>query len=624
MPHAGLPPAEDLKLVTLADIARGGMGTVQLCRVANGRLAGRHLAVKRLNPAIEQEPEFVNMFLDETWITARIASPHVVRVEAWGQDSDGMYLAVELVEGVSLSRLIKESKEKEEPFAERTVANLMSQVCSGLEGAHGLAGDNGAPLGLVHRDLTPGNILVGFDGMVKIADFGIAKAEERLTSTRIGMMKGKPAYMAPEQARGGGIDARADLFALGVMTYELLSGQRPWAGKNDLEVLVAVSTTDPVDITEHRKVSQVFVDITRRCLKKRPSDRYASATEIKAALDGWRRERGFDRDDAASLAAFVRRNTPEQQRWFKEALGGALAQGGVTFSDLEDKIDKGRKGDGAQDSRPRTVSGVMRAAEQAAIDRAAAPRPAPPAPPASGKLDEIDDNARTQYMPQGGSPATDGGGRGAVPVPAPTPRLGNAPGYAPKLASTVALSPEEADSRLAASRPASHRGQMAPQSAGASTILAEPIPASQIPASGMNVPAAGAPASQAPFAWGVPQAPQAGAAALGPTSLGPLSQARVSAMPIAATPPMGGPASSPFSAPYSAPISSGPVSPAVAPAPTSAPMARTAPNKLAATINDDGRRRSGGRIGLYFLVVAIFCAAGGTIAWLLTHGLPTK
>jgi serine/threonine-protein kinase len=430
--------------------------------------------------------------------------------------------------------------------------------------------------------------------------------------------------MAPEQARGGGIDARADLFALGVMTYELLSGQRPWAGKNDLDVLVAVSSTDPVDITEHRKVSQVFVDITRRCLKKRPADRYASASEIKAALDGWRRERGFDRDDAASLAAFVRRNTPEQQKWFKEALGGALAQGGVTFSDLEDKIDRGRKGESAQDSRPRTVSGVMRAAEQAAIDRAAEPRPAPPAapPPASGKLEEIDDNARTQYMPQGGS-ALGHGGRGAVPIPAPTPRLGAQPGYAPKLASTVALSPEEADSRLAASRPASHLGAMSPQSSGASTILAEPIPASQIPAS--HVTGAGNPASQPQLAWGVPQAPLAGAAALGPTSLGPLSQARMSAMPIASTPPMGGPASSPFSAPYSAPISSGPVSPQLAAAPASAPMARTAPNRLAATVNDDGRRRSsGGRLWLYVLVVVIFCAAGGTIAWLLTHGLPTK
>lgn len=385
MPHSALPPAEDLKLVQLADIARGGMGMVQLSRVAGGRLAGRYVAVKRLNPAIEQEPEFVNMFLDETWITATINSPHVVKVEAWGRDDNGLYLAVELVQGVSLSRLIKESKEMKEPFAERTVAFMLSQICSGLAAAHGLRAENGQLLGVVHRDLTPGNILVGFDGLVKIADFGIAKAEERLTSTRIGMMKGKPAYMAPEQARGGGIDLRADLFALGVVMFELLADRRPWTAKNDLETLIAVSTAEPPNLQDLRKVSPVFSDIVARCLKKRPDDRFSSAAEIKELLDGWRRERGFDVDDASSLAAFVVRNTPQQQAWFKQALAGSLRQGGVTFSDLEARIDAGRK-KGEKDPR----SGPM------------GPQPAP-AEAAPAELDEIDENARTRFMDQSGS-----------------------------------------------------------------------------------------------------------------------------------------------------------------------------------------------------------------------------
>jgi serine/threonine protein kinase len=343
MLHSALPPAEDLTLVTLADIARGGMGMVQLCRATDGRLSGQALAVKRLNPSLEEEPEFVNMFLDETWITATIASPHVVRAEAWGRDNEGLFLAVELVEGVSLSRLIKESKEKQEPFAERTVANIASQVCAGLVAAHELRGENGAPLGLVHRDLTPGNILVSFDGIVKIADFGIAKAEERLTNTRIGMMKGKPAYMAPEQARGGGIDARADLFALGVVIFELLAGRRPWVGTNDLETLVAVTTKEPPSILEFRKVSPIFVELVTKCLRKNPKERFGSASELKEQLDAWRRERGFESDDQASFGAFVQRNTPMQQAWFREALGGALVSGGVTFMDLEAKIDKARK-----------------------------------------------------------------------------------------------------------------------------------------------------------------------------------------------------------------------------------------------------------------------------------------
>jgi len=422
MPHSALPPAEDLKLVQLADIARGGMGMVQLSRVASGRLNGRFVAVKRLNPAIEQEPEFVNMFLDETWITATINSPHVVKVEAWGRDELGLYLAVELVQGVSLSRLMKESKEMKEPFAERTVAFIMSQICAGLAGAHGLRAETGQLLGVVHRDLTPGNILLGFDGIVKIADFGIAKAEERLTSTRIGMMKGKPAYMAPEQARGGGIDQRADLFALGVVMFELLADRRPWTAKNDLETLIAVSTEQPPDLQSLRKVHPVFSDIVSRCLKKRPDDRFSSADEIKELLDNWRREKGFDVDDAASLAAFVVRNTPQQQAWFQQALAGGLRQGGVTFSDLEARIDAGRKKASGPQTSPRTGP-----SNAAALPGPPAPAPPPPAP--SAELEEIDDNARTRFM--GASPAA-----------------GLRPGSAP-MASTVALTPAESQ-RLAA------------------------------------------------------------------------------------------------------------------------------------------------------------------------------
>src|SRR4029077_13185739 len=125
---------------------------------------------------------------------------------AWGNDDRGMFLAIELVQGVSLHRLLKEARQNREPFAERTVANLCSQVCAGLTAAHGLRGADGALLGLVHRDLTPANILVSFDGLVKIVDFGIAKAEERISHTRTGTLKGKPAYMAPEQARGAKVD----------------------------------------------------------------------------------------------------------------------------------------------------------------------------------------------------------------------------------------------------------------------------------------------------------------------------------------------------------------------------------------------------------------------------------
>ncbi len=283
-----LPPEENVELVTLADIARGGMGKVQLARVMSGRLANRFVAVKRLNREHEKDPAFVDMFLDETWITSAIKSPNVVGVEAWGHDKQGMYLAIQLVQGVSLSRLIKEARAQNEPFAERTAACILSQVCAGLEVAHDLRGDNGEPLGLVHRDLTPGNILVGFDGVVKIADFGIAKSRSRLTETSAGVMKGKPAYMAPEQARGMEVDRRADIFSAAVMLHELLAGQRPWAGDDDLQTLIAVTTTEPPDLSTIRRVSDVFLEIVRTGLKKDREMRFGSARAKSASgsIDG--------------------------------------------------------------------------------------------------------------------------------------------------------------------------------------------------------------------------------------------------------------------------------------------------------------------------------------------------
>jgi serine/threonine protein kinase len=405
------------------------MGVVQLAQIEGGRLDRRVVAVKRLNPQVEQDPEFVNMFLDETWMTAAIASSHVVRVESWGRDELGMYLAVELVQGVSLSRLMKESRAKKEPFAERTVAFIVSQVCAGLAAAHALKSRDGQPLGLVHRDLTPGNILVGFDGIVKIADFGIAKAEERLTSTRIGTMKGKPAYMAPEQARGGTIDPRADLFSVGVVTYELLAGKRPWGGDNDLEVLLNVTTKDATPLGELRAVSPVFHEITGRCLARDPQKRFGSADEIRRVLDAWRTERGFDREDQASLAAFVQRNTPQQMAWFQKALSGALTAGGDTFADVEARIDSRRKAGKTTESgfklppelqQPQPADGAMGAGGASA----------------TAHLEEIDENARTRFMERGLPDVV-------LPVPSAGARASAGPPSSGRLGGTLALTPEQ-------------------------------------------------------------------------------------------------------------------------------------------------------------------------------------
>ncbi|MEZ4298287.1 MAG: protein kinase [Polyangiaceae bacterium] len=349
MARLPLPPPETMTLTVLAEIASGGMGSVEMARVESGRLAGQTLAIKRLHASIANDQTFVDMFLDEAWLTAAMKSPHVMGVVAHGTDERGMFLAVELIEGVPLSRLLKEARVKKETFSEQVVACIVLQICEGLLEAHGLKGSDGKPLGLVHRDLTPGNVLLAFDGTVKIVDFGIAKAEERITHTRTGTMKGKPAYMAPEQAKGSkNIDLRADLFSLGVMIYEFLAGRRPWVEKSAFDVIMAAALKPHPNILETRPgVDPVWAELIDRCLAKKASERWSSAGEIADRLKSWRTSQNFPNSDLDELRACVERFSQAQLEWFRRARAGEFAKGNAqTFKELEEAIDDARKRSG--------------------------------------------------------------------------------------------------------------------------------------------------------------------------------------------------------------------------------------------------------------------------------------
>ena len=385
MSRVPLPPAEPMKLARLAEIARGGMGSVELARVEGGRLAGQIVAVKRLHANIASDPQFVSMFLDEAWLTAALHHVNVVAVAAWGDDDRGMFLAIEFVQGVSLQRLLKESKVNKEMFAERTVANLCSQICAGLTAAHGLRGDDGALLGLVHRDLTPGNVLVTFEGVVKVVDFGIAKAEERISHTRTGTLKGKPAYMAPEQARGAKVDARADIFSFGVLMFELLAGRRPWMAKAAFDVMMEIAGDPPPKLSDLRPaLNPEFIAIVEKCLEKKPDDRFSSAAEIQARLDAWRTQKGFTSDDQQSLAAFVVRNSDAQIAWYQAALRGDFikVEKAESFKDLEEKIDAARE----DKDKPKKRPPPLRPAAGRPAVAGAATEPAPPSGPVPSSL----------------------------------------------------------------------------------------------------------------------------------------------------------------------------------------------------------------------------------------------
>ncbi len=407
MSRVPLPPAESMKLARLAEIARGGMGSVELARVEEGRWAGQIVAVKRLHANIASDPQFVSMFLDEAWLTAALHHTNVVAVVAWGDDDKGMFLAIEFVQGVSLARLLKESKQNQEMFAERTVANLCSQICAGLTAAHGLRGDDGALLGLVHRDLTPGNVLVRFDGLVKIVDFGIAKAEERISHTRTGTLKGKPSYMAPEQARGAKVDNRADIFSFGVLMFELLAGRRPWMAKAAFDVMMEIAGDPPPKLSDLRPaLNPEFIAIVEKCLAKKPEDRFSSAAEIQARLDAWRAQKGFLSDDQQSLAAFVVRNSDAQIAWYEAALRGDFIQTekAESFKDLEDKIDAER----TEKDRPKKKPPPRPAAGRAV---ASSPRHAAGAPVETARAETLPPRsgvqARANEAPLSSAPSSE-------------------------------------------------------------------------------------------------------------------------------------------------------------------------------------------------------------------------
>ncbi|HVY45540.1 MAG TPA: serine/threonine-protein kinase, partial [Minicystis sp.] len=306
----------------LAEIAVGATARVDLCRAADGRL----LAVKRLHPHIAEDPGFATQFLDEVWMTASLKHPNVVEVAGWGTDDQGSYLAVELVQGVSLSRLEKTVFDTGEQFTERMVVYICANLSAGLAAAHDLRSADGELLSLVHRDLTPGNVLIGFNGEVKIADFGLAKAKLRLTKTLTGLLKGQPTYMAPEQAKALDIDKRADLFSLGIVMFELFAGRRPWLGSTDYEMMQRTANEPPADLRELRpKIDKELVAIVHRCLEKDPAQRFQSAEEIQGRLEEWLHVHGYMEGSRDTLARFVRRNAMRQMRWFERAVAGELA-----------------------------------------------------------------------------------------------------------------------------------------------------------------------------------------------------------------------------------------------------------------------------------------------------------
>ncbi|MFO0572048.1 MAG: serine/threonine-protein kinase, partial [Polyangiaceae bacterium] len=232
------------RYVLLLPIASGGMGTVFLARTRGIGGFERDVALK-LSHSHLKSPEFTVALLDEVILAAGIRHPNVVSVLDVGEDPYGLFVVMEYVEGDSLSGVARRAKKAGKPLPVPIALRLMDDALGGLHAAHELLDADGNHAGLVHRDFSPQNILVGVDGLAKLTDFGVAKALGRLSQTTSGAIKGKVAYMSPEQARGDALDRRVDIWAAGVVTWELLTGTRLYKGIPDAVALLKIVSERP-------------------------------------------------------------------------------------------------------------------------------------------------------------------------------------------------------------------------------------------------------------------------------------------------------------------------------------------------------------------------------------------
>ncbi len=273
----------------IAELGQGGMATVYLA-VALGSSGFRKLAVvKLIRPQYASDPDLIQMFLDEARLCARLNHPNIVQTYDVGVD-DGQYLmAMEYLDGVSLYTAVQRLTKTGVPFPFPIRARILSEVLEGLRYAHELQDYDGKRLDIVHRDVTPHNIFVTYDGQVKLLDFGIAKAATSSVQTATGVIKGKLTYMAPEQAMCDKIDARADLYAVGVMLWEALTGRRRWpAGLSDAAVFTRVASGEMPERTDAAALGfpAEIDDIVLKALAPKPEDRFQTAAEMRGALDG--------------------------------------------------------------------------------------------------------------------------------------------------------------------------------------------------------------------------------------------------------------------------------------------------------------------------------------------------
>ena len=269
------------KYMLLERINIGGMAEVFKAKAFGIQGFERILAIKRILPNMAEDEEFINMFIDEARIAVQLAHPNVVSIYELGKFESQYYIAMEYVPGKDLRQVLDGFRKHNETMPIAAAAYVVAKICEGLDYAHHKADNAGKPLNLIHRDVSPQNILLSYEGAVKITDFGIVKAEDRASKTQAGVLKGKFGYMSPEQVRGLEIDRRSDIFAVGILLYEALTGKRLFIGESDFSTLEKVRNAEVVPPSHHNpRVGEALERVVLKALARERDERYQWAMEL--------------------------------------------------------------------------------------------------------------------------------------------------------------------------------------------------------------------------------------------------------------------------------------------------------------------------------------------------------
>src|SRR6185369_16171942 len=379
----------------LGKLADGGMAEIFLAIQHGAEGFEKQVVLKRILTQYSADPQFRNMLLDEAHISMTLQHGSIVQVLDLGVAAGRYFLALELVDGWDLEKILQRAHKAEMVFPTALGLYVVAEVCRALAYAHGKSRD-GKPLGIVHRDISPNNVLLSGEGEVKLADFGIAKAQRKREQTAAGVIKGKVAYMSPEQARGEAIDRRSDIFSVGSMLYRMMTDRLPFEANNDLESLLRVQKAEFAPPQEAKPAIGISVAaIIRRAMRLHPAERYQTADEMLAEVErvlrtefhsagqtelkAWLVQLGR-RDNAPSIG----RGPRDESGVVKDTMGTDLSIGtSFELRDLEQSNDQ------TELQRGRTPSPEVKSAPTASLMEA-------PPLPRSGHTAEI---AKPGYHP---------------------------------------------------------------------------------------------------------------------------------------------------------------------------------------------------------------------------------